>query len=311
MTSIRSLRDGIAEFRTAAVLMICLIFSGSGCSVQPPPLLSIDAAATNANRLGDWPAEFGVESAAEPIDEWNRLSLRLDDVENDHWTALHRALAHLVRYSAFPAAESLLDELQQRHWPVDAIQAARTELNLARGRVVEAAETLAGLRERRPHDPAVRWLVALSAEVECRSQDATNELTAWLNENPDCLAALIRRGWLSHRAGRIDRALSDWDAVLAKNPQAWSARHGKGRLLLEAGNADEAVVELTYARMAEPLDSMILIDRAAAYDALDQTADAENDRREAIRVDQRRREIAGELYDAVGLWRIREFAAAH
>ena len=124
-----------------------------------------------------------------------------------------------------------------------------------------------------------------------RSQDAaidqcTQALLEGRNLKPgDRALAHLTRGLALSQRGRIQEAIDDFTHAIANNPSlqpAWAAR-GSARLRL--GAASEALPDYDEAIQLDPLDARAFHNRAVALRALAQTERAIEDYGEAIRLD--------------------------
>ena len=59
-------------------------------------------------------------------------------------------------------------------------------------------------------------------------------------QNPDAVRYLLQLGWARYRAGQSQRAVSDFDAVLERQPSSVEAHYGRARALMDAGDMSEA-----------------------------------------------------------------------
>lgn len=58
--------------------------------------------------------------------------------------------------------------------------------------------------------------------------------------NPDAIRPLLLLGWARYRAGQSQRAISDFDAVLERQPTSVEAHYGRARALIDAGDISDA-----------------------------------------------------------------------
>jgi tetratricopeptide (TPR) repeat protein len=96
------------------------------------------------------------------------------------------------------------------------------------------------------NDPRFLELLALfyADEADTLTGDgvtAMEQTAAELGTNPDVLAA---SGWVLYRAGRTDEAASRIDLALELAPDSPRASYYKGRMLFDAGEADQALAFL-------------------------------------------------------------------
>ncbi len=59
-------------------------------------------------------------------------------------------------------------------------------------------------------------------------------------KNPDTIRYLLLLGWARYRAGQSQRAISDFDAVLERQPTSVEAHYGRARALIDAGDMPDA-----------------------------------------------------------------------
>ncbi|MBT4906807.1 MAG: tetratricopeptide repeat protein [Rhodospirillaceae bacterium] len=73
-----------------------------------------------------------------------------------------------------------------------------------------------------------------------RHEDAFSVLEDAHLQNPDAIRPLLLLGWARYRAGQSQRAVSDFDAVLERQPTSIEAHYGRARALIDAGDMSDA-----------------------------------------------------------------------
>ncbi len=63
---------------------------------------------------------------------------------------------------------------------------------------------------------------------------------------------LNRRAFAHLRAGEIDKAIADWNAVLANNPQNPFALYGRGVAKVRAGQTSDGQADISAATALQP-----------------------------------------------------------
>jgi tetratricopeptide (TPR) repeat protein len=169
------------------------------------------------------------------------------------------------------------------------------EMDLAAGRVDEAASLVEEVLQRQPDDAdalfvshrisrqrgwlfeADRRLTRARAVAPGRSDllEASVALLDQLGSTERLLAArreVARRkphdtAWPEYlsTAGRVEEALAAWDAVIAQRPLYLFARLGKLRVLLDADRPDDALAEIEKARELFPDEGWLAFREATAH----------------------------------------------
>jgi tetratricopeptide (TPR) repeat protein len=170
-------------------------------------------------------AEF--YAAAGKLDEAETRYKNVLAADPDNPKALEELGALYVAGERLDLAEPVyrrLADLPAAHWST-----AHAQFLLETGRMGEGIAELETLLARAPVERPPRTLLVAAYIQTGRSVDAERILDRALKEHDDDMDALFQKGLLELFAGRIDRALSRLNAVLASNPDSAEAHYFVGK----------------------------------------------------------------------------------
>ena len=113
------------------------------------------------------------------------------------------------------------------------------------------------------------------------------------------LDAALTRALGHHRAGRLEQALRDYDAVLARAPRTAHALAMKGMLLLQRGQTNEAAALIERALAMDPSDASSWSNLGNALRQVGRIQDAVAACRRAVSLEPRRAEAHNNLGNAL------------
>lgn len=122
-----------------------------------------------------------------------------------------------------------------------------------------------GMAEMLDEYPASDYMVETASIRPIDWDDVIASCTARIEANPADTEALIERGgaYLSSYNERL--ALADYENVVFQNPEVAAAYRGRGEVLCNMGNYDDAVVQYDAALRLDPYDEITLSNLRHAY----------------------------------------------
>lgn len=183
------------------------------------------------------------------------LQFRPDSAEG------HFLLGRLLRRSGeVEEADRQLAKSRSLGWSSDAVHLESVLLQVQQGKFVGRVE--ASLQRRLDnHDPdsfLIHEALSQGYTRTYRLTQALKALNSMLDEEPDNVYALTRRGWVLERLGRPDDALKDYQHAVEADPQHLLARRRLAEsLMFHAKEMGEAAPHLEVLFRARPDDPTI------------------------------------------------------
>ena len=107
-----------------------------------------------------------------------------------------------------------------------------------------------------PYDPAIL-------------EQSIAAATVILDNDPDNVEALFRRGWAYFNLQNYEQATEDLSAAIAQDPENTALYLASGKINLDAGHYTDAIRDLTHALALDPNDLAALNRRGVAYQSFD------------------------------------------
>lgn len=170
----------------------------------------------------------------------------------------------------------------------DAERASQSDLTmipayLILGEALQANDRLADsvvpleiyLRYAQNIDPSVYLKIARAYRAAGKLPEALDAVDKVLQQVPDSTAAVIERGFIYLESGEAQKALEDFDAVLAVDPNSFDAGIARARALIRLESYSDAIIQLDQSEpLAQDDRQRIEVDfwRAQALEPLDLTS---------------------------------------
>ncbi|MBW4051406.1 MAG: tetratricopeptide repeat protein [Proteobacteria bacterium] len=190
---------------------------------------------------------------------------------HDHAESRLRLAALLTRMVRAAEAQQLLREAPLHQF----IPAERAAWSHQMGQAlkhqrkhVESLRYFEDARRAAPQDRQILMDLAVLLQHLRRYEDAAALLEERLEQQPLDLDAHLQLTELLHRQGRDDAFLTSYDRAIARTPKAAPLLSAKGRLLLRAGHAAEAMDAFERALALELANPAAMAGRARALEAL-------------------------------------------
>ncbi|MBK9432294.1 MAG: tetratricopeptide repeat protein [Sphingomonadales bacterium] len=208
----------------------------------------------------DLAAALKIESTADTLN-WRADLLRQSDVdtsisllqeavkaEPDHYSSIETLAEIHAMAGRTKEAEAVIDAAYNAGLGDDDVDTLKSYIALLSGDSSKAMELLDQMVEKNPEDAGVLgtrcWHRALSkTELEAALEDCTKSIE--LSENPS--GTLDSRGLVYLQLGRIDEAISDYDAALALSPEQASSYYQRSIANARAGRKAESDNDLAAA----------------------------------------------------------------
>jgi len=124
-------------------------------------------------------------------------------------------------------------------------------------------------------DPSVYLKITRAYRAASNWSAALEAVTKVLEQVPDSLDAIVERGYIYLESGEAQKALDDFDAVLAADPNSFSAGIARSRALIMLGAYSDAILQLDQTEpLAQDDTQRLEVDfwRAQALETLDTTS---------------------------------------
>jgi tetratricopeptide (TPR) repeat protein len=214
--------------------------------------------------------------AREAFDEaGEHLTICLDAAPNS--SRVYFLAAQAARRSGhYDAAREKLEISRDLGWPPAAIRHEEHLLAFQRGDFDPGIEQYlqACLTPTNPQRCAILEVLAQGYIKTYRLLPALDCLDAWLREQPDSIAALMRRGWVRERLDRVGDAAEDYNRVVELDPKHPAGRLRVAQLLRQQGKLTDALPVFKGLRDDAIHDFTAAIGLAQCYAGLGRTEEA-------------------------------------